>query len=159
MCAGQVTRGIAMLREGLLAWQQGGAGLWMPMFLMLQAEACQRAGRRESALQIIDEARGICDDTGERWAMAEVLRSKASFLSSTSSRGEIERILLEKFLKLHNISKRVAGNCEPLAILRAFGLATAEFEKLTSYCNRYIANLQKALIQQICVMLRSICRS
>ena len=47
------------------------------------------------ALQIIDEARGICDDTGERWAMAEVLRSKASFLSSTSSRGEIERILLE----------------------------------------------------------------
>lgn len=27
--------------------------------------------------------------------MAEVLRSKASFLSSTSSRGEIERILLE----------------------------------------------------------------
>ena len=38
-----------------------------------------------------------------------------------------------KVLKLHDISKRVAGNCEPLAIFRAFGLAPAEFERLTSY--------------------------
>jgi predicted ATPase len=95
VCAGQVTRGIAMLREGLLAWQQGGAGLWMPMFLMLQAEAYASAGRHETALQIIDEARGICDDSGERWAMPEVLRTKASFLLSMGGRGEIESILLE----------------------------------------------------------------
>ena len=95
VCAGQVTRGIAMLREGLLAWQKGGAGLWMPTFLMLQAEAYAKAGRPETALQVINEARGICDDTGECWAMAELLRTKASFLQSTSSRGEIELILLE----------------------------------------------------------------
>src|SRR5262249_26559411 len=95
VCAGQVTRGIAMLREGVLAWQKGGAGLWMPMFLMLQAEAQAKAGRTEAALQLIDEARAICDETGERWVIAEVLRTKASFLLSTTSRAEIEPILVE----------------------------------------------------------------
>jgi predicted ATPase len=70
-----------MLREGVLAWQKGGAGLWMPMFLMLQAEAHAKAGRTETALQFIDEARVICEETGERWAMAEVLRTKASFFA------------------------------------------------------------------------------
>ena len=33
VCAGQLDRGMEVLREGVVGWQKGGARLWMPMFL------------------------------------------------------------------------------------------------------------------------------
>ena len=67
----------------------------MPMFLMLQAEAYAKAGRPEAALKSIDRAIATCESSGERWAMAEVLRSKAALLSSgAAKRGEVEATLL-----------------------------------------------------------------
>ena len=106
---GQVARGIEMLREGSAGWQEGGARLWVPMFLMLEAEACAKAGRDESALRAIEQALTICESTGERWAMAELLRTKASYFLSTS-RGtwrEIENILLNSLA----IAKRQQARC------------------------------------------------
>ena len=133
---------------------------------------CREHGERDASptAAIIDSQSVKSAEKGGlvsiRMAMMQARRSKARSASAPKlhfyhqQAVEVKlNVSSSRVLKLHNISKRVAGNCEPLAILRAFGLATAEFEKLTSYCNRYIANLQKALIQQICVMLRSICRS
>ena len=96
VCEGDAGRGVRLLNDGLAAWQQGGARLWMPMFLMLQAQARAKAGRREAALKSIDRAIATCESTGERWAMAEVLRWKAALLShaGAAKRGEVEAILL-----------------------------------------------------------------
>jgi class 3 adenylate cyclase/DNA-binding response OmpR family regulator/predicted ATPase len=96
VCEGDVDRGIQLLNDGLAAWQHGGARLWMPMFLMLQAESYAKAGRPGAALKSIDRAIASCESSGERWAMAEVLRSKAALLShaGAAKRGEVEAILL-----------------------------------------------------------------
>jgi class 3 adenylate cyclase/DNA-binding response OmpR family regulator/predicted ATPase len=96
VCEGDADRGIQLLNDGLAAWQQGGARLWMPMFLMLQAQAYAKAARPEASLRSIDQAIASCENSGERWAMAEVLRSKAALLShaGAAKRGEVEAILL-----------------------------------------------------------------
>jgi predicted ATPase len=93
---GEVDHGIELIRTGVAGWQKGGARLWLPIFLILQAEACAEAGRNDRALEVIEEAFAICRDTGERWAMAEVLRVKARLLRAggRAQAGEIESILV-----------------------------------------------------------------
>ena len=96
VCESDAGRGARLLNDGLAAWLQGGARLWMPMFLMLQAQAYAKAGHSEAALKSIDRAIATGESTGERWAMAEVLRSKAALLShaGAAKRDEVEAILL-----------------------------------------------------------------
>jgi predicted ATPase len=82
----------------------------MPMFLTLEAETYLNAGRDESALRAIEQALVTCEHTGERWAMAEVLRLKARILLSVG-RGknyhEIEAILLKRL----EIAQRQQARC------------------------------------------------
>jgi class 3 adenylate cyclase/predicted ATPase len=80
---GDAERGTELLRKAVAGWQKGGARLWMPMFLIMEAAGQIKAGRDEAALETIEQALAMCEDTGERWAMAEVLRTKASILLST----------------------------------------------------------------------------
>jgi predicted ATPase/DNA-binding response OmpR family regulator/class 3 adenylate cyclase len=106
---GHVDRGTEVLREAVAGWQKGGARLWLPMFLILEAEGHIKAGRDEAALQTIEQALAICEDTGERWAMAEVLRTKACILQSTgrAKSEEIEAILLNSL----EIARRQQARC------------------------------------------------
>jgi predicted ATPase len=65
----------------------------------MEAEAYSKAGRNDDALQAIDRAIAISAETGERWALAEVLRTKPCLLQSTRSTGlaavrEIETLLV-----------------------------------------------------------------
>jgi predicted ATPase len=90
-CQGKADEGIEKLDEGLAAWRKTGARLWLPIFLALKAEAHARAGRSDIALNIIEEALAISDETGERWAVAEVLRIKAGLAAAD----EIEDLLVE----------------------------------------------------------------
>jgi predicted ATPase len=84
-------RGVEQIRAGLAAWRKTGARLWLPIFVALEGEAHAAAGRNEAALQAIDEAIAISGETGERWAIAEVIRLKARILSK-SGRGEADKI-------------------------------------------------------------------
>jgi predicted ATPase len=81
----------------------------MPMFLILEAEGHVKAGRAEVALQAIEQALAIGEHTGERWAMAEVLRTKARILLSTgrAKSDEIEAILLDSL----EIARRQQARC------------------------------------------------
>jgi class 3 adenylate cyclase/DNA-binding response OmpR family regulator/predicted ATPase len=93
---GEVHQGIELLRVGMASWQKAGARLWLPIFLTLEAEACMEGGRGDAALELIEEALAVSKDTGERWAMAEVLRVKArllQILGRTEIR-EIETVLI-----------------------------------------------------------------
>jgi predicted ATPase len=92
---GEVERGLELLRDGLADWRKTGGRTWLPMFLALEAEGLAKAGMMESALAAIDGALAMSDDTGERWALAEVLRIKAGLLSAaTRSPDAVETLLL-----------------------------------------------------------------
>ena len=81
----------------------------MPMFLILEAEGHLKAGRAEAAIRAIEQALATSEDTGEHWAMAEVLRTKASILLSTgrTESDEIEAILLNSL----EIARRQQALC------------------------------------------------
>jgi predicted ATPase len=85
---GELNRGIELIRAGLTAWRKGGARLWLPLFLTLEAEAHAKAGHRDKALEVIDQTIDISEETGERWYLAEVLRIKAGLLSSNDRAGD-----------------------------------------------------------------------
>jgi class 3 adenylate cyclase/predicted ATPase len=84
-------KGVEQIRVGLAAWRKTGARLWLPIFVALEGEAHAAAGRSDAALQAVDEAIAISGETGERWAIAEVIRLKAQILSK-SGRGEADEI-------------------------------------------------------------------
>jgi predicted ATPase len=97
ICEGKTDQGMKLLEEGLSAWQATGARLWLPIFLALEAQAQAKSGRSEVALQTIEQAIAVSNDTNERWAIAEVLRLKAGLLLATGSArsDEIEGLLVD----------------------------------------------------------------
>ena len=100
-CQGDVAAGVEAINRGLGAWQETGARLWLPMFLALEAEAHAKAGRSDVALQAIEQALAMADETGERWAVAEVLRIKAGLLlAGGPSRADEAESLLTKSLEI-----------------------------------------------------------
>jgi predicted ATPase len=96
ICGDNVEQGIEMLRAGVAGWQQKGARLWLPIFLTMEAEACLKTNRVDAAMKAIEEAILISEETGERLAIAEVLRVKASILQAAglSEAKQIETVLL-----------------------------------------------------------------
>ncbi len=99
-CQGETELGIDLLRDGVTAWRKTGARLWLPIFLALEADAHAKAGHSDTALQVIDEAILISEETGERWAIAEVLRIKASLLLATGRPFEEGEALLVNSLEI-----------------------------------------------------------
>jgi class 3 adenylate cyclase/predicted ATPase len=111
---GDVDQGSELLRAGVAAWQKRGARLWLPIFLTLEAEAYAEAGRGEAALQAIEKSLSISKDTGECWAMAEILRVKARLLLATgrAEADEIETILVTSL----EIARRQQARCWQLRV-------------------------------------------
>jgi predicted ATPase len=109
VCENQVDLGIAMLRKGLTGWQNGGGRLWMPMFLMLQAQAYAKGSQSQPALETIEQAIDACESNGERWAEAEVLRTKAALLAQAggAKRTEVEAALLGSL----DVAQRQGARC------------------------------------------------
>jgi class 3 adenylate cyclase/predicted ATPase len=97
---GETDQGIEMLGGGVAAWRSAGAGLWLPLFLMLLAQAFSLAGRNETALTIIDQAIAIAEQTGERWCLAEILRVKAGLTFATNQGSDQVEILLASSLQV-----------------------------------------------------------
>ena len=97
---GEIDRGIELLRAGVAAWREAGAQLWLPLFLVLEAQACHKAGRNEAALGAIEQAIAISEETGERWCLAEILRIKAGLLSATGRAVDQVEILFARSLEV-----------------------------------------------------------
>jgi predicted ATPase len=97
VCTDQIGKGEEALREGVVGWQKGGARLWMPMFLTLEAETHAKAGRNDIALQTIERALSVCKGSGECWTIPEVLRMKARLAQSMGQANsrEIQTVLLD----------------------------------------------------------------
>ena len=68
--------GIALICKGIAAWEKTRAEMLLPLFLALLAQAYQRAGQLNLALQTLDSALSVVDQTGERTYAAELTRQQ-----------------------------------------------------------------------------------
>jgi predicted ATPase len=76
------------MRRGLADYQSTGAGLWVPDFLALLADAHRHAGRPAAGLECLAEAMGRMERTGGRWFEAELHRLEGELkLASGDSEG------------------------------------------------------------------------
>jgi DNA-binding winged helix-turn-helix (wHTH) protein/predicted ATPase len=86
--AGDLNGGIAMLQEGLEAWQATGSVTYRTYYLGLLAELIGRAGRVEDALARLDEALALVEETKEGLYEAELHRLRGELLAQTGGDAE-----------------------------------------------------------------------
>lgn len=72
--------GIAQIHRGLAAYESTGATLGLPNLLALLAQACDRTGQVEAALDRVDEALVLVEDTGERIDEARLHRLRGELM-------------------------------------------------------------------------------
>lgn len=78
---GEREAGIALMDEGLKAFQDTGAGIVLPFFLALMAEALGQAGRVDEAGECLAQAWLRIGKGGERWHEAELHRIRGALLA------------------------------------------------------------------------------
>jgi class 3 adenylate cyclase/predicted ATPase len=78
--AGDPAAGLAAIRRGVEEWRAAGAEYLLPYFLALAAQAELAAARPRAALDLLAEARGRVERTGEGWYAAEILRLEGEAL-------------------------------------------------------------------------------
>jgi predicted ATPase len=86
---------MAAFGAALRAVRKFGLNNWMPLYLALYAQGWVQAGDTYAALATIDEGIGLAVETGERFALPELLRIKGGVLLTASSPGAAEACLLE----------------------------------------------------------------
>jgi predicted ATPase len=157
----EVTRWRFQLRKGVVGWQEGGARLWLPMFSKLAAEANAKAGRDGLALELIDQALATCESTGERWALAEILRTKASLLllKGRCRRGEIESILLQSLeIARHQQARcwELRTSCDLSRLWQLQGRNRKALELLQSVYDHFTEGFDAADLHDARALLRSL---
>jgi predicted ATPase len=78
--SGHADEGIPLLATGIAGMQDAGFMVHTPFWLAVLADACRMAGRWQAALGHLAEARRFAEETGDRWALAEVLRLRGDVL-------------------------------------------------------------------------------
>jgi class 3 adenylate cyclase/predicted ATPase len=71
---GKCEEGAALLCQGLEELRAGGQKVWLPFYLALLAELHTDSGEVETALEALDEARRLAEETDERIWEAEIHR-------------------------------------------------------------------------------------
>ena len=164
VCAGHLDRGMAVLQEGIIRWQKAEARLWLPMFLILEAETYAKSGRDEAALQTIERALDLCEETDERWVVAEVLRTKAAILQSTgrATDEEIEGILLKSLETARHqqaLSWQLRTSCDLARLWQCQGRNRAALKLLQSVYDRFTEGFDTADLRDARALLRTLRRN
>lgn len=73
---GQAEKGIIHMRDGLVACEAVGAGIFRSHYLALLAEAYNVGGQAGQGMDVLAEALALVDETGERICEAELYRIK-----------------------------------------------------------------------------------
>jgi len=71
---GSSEEGLSLVRQGLEELRAGGQKVWLPFYLALLAELRTDGGEFEAALDTLEEARTLIEETGERLWEAEIHR-------------------------------------------------------------------------------------
>ena len=77
---GNADHGIEQMQQGLAAYDATGGKLWAPYFLGLLADALGKAGRSEEGLVAVKKALTLAEQTGEKYSMPELYRSKGELI-------------------------------------------------------------------------------
>jgi predicted ATPase len=77
---GQTVEGLANIREGLVTYRATGAGIQLPGWLALLADAWVWVGQPRDGLPAVDEALALLASTGERCYEAELYRLRGEML-------------------------------------------------------------------------------
>lgn len=85
-------QGLAAMRQGLADFCATGAGIAVPFFQTLLAEALGQTGRWREGLALLDDAWRRVQNGGERWHEAELHRVRGELLlqAGEAGRGEAE---------------------------------------------------------------------
>jgi DNA-binding winged helix-turn-helix (wHTH) protein/predicted ATPase len=78
---GRMEEGIAMMREGLTAFEATGAVAGKTAYLAIMAQGFVRCGRNEEAMETLKSAFAVADNVGEHLVAAELHRLKGELLS------------------------------------------------------------------------------
>src|SRR5207248_11099036 len=105
-------------------------------------EALSKAGDSDAALQTIEHAIATSKETGEQWAVAEVLRMKAGLLANRGAAdGEIETLLLESIeIARHQQARcwELRAACDLARLWRRQGRDTEALNLLRSIYDQFI---------------------
>jgi predicted ATPase/class 3 adenylate cyclase len=77
---GEPGAGLTLARKGWAEWTATGSSYHGTYYLGLLAQTCERAGKTDEALALVDAALEMADRVGERWFEAELRRLKAEWL-------------------------------------------------------------------------------
>ena len=92
---GQELGDARLLADALSDYRGTGAQRFVPYFMMLQADAFERIGRRAAALQQLAEAIALGKKTQERWCEAELHRLKGELLKADGECDQAETCFLD----------------------------------------------------------------
>ena len=116
---GPTEEGIAQIRQGMAAFRRTGARMLLPYFLALLAEAYGKAGHVEEGLNMVVEALGLVQQTGERFWEAELYRLKGELLlqrESQKSKGKTQKVKIPNTQHLTPSTRAGAEECFHKAI-------------------------------------------
>jgi predicted ATPase/class 3 adenylate cyclase len=166
ICRGDMKQGIEVLQRGIAGWQKAGAGLWMPLFRAMEAEAYAKAGHSDAALQAIDRALTTALKTGERWAIAEVLRLKARLLSARGAKTDQLEALLVKSVtaarRQHARCWELRASCDLARLWEGQGRSKRAAQLLRSIYDQFVEGFDTMDLQDarsLMAGLETTCRS
>jgi predicted ATPase len=113
--SGHSEDGIQLVARGLTGLHDAGFMLHRPFWLTLLADACRMGGDWQDALGHLAGARRFAEETGDRWALAEVLRRRGDVL-----------------LALGDSAAAEASYCEAIAIAQQQSAKLWELRAATS---------------------------
>ena len=87
---GDVEDGIKQMEKAVQAIRATGAEMGLPYLLALLAETLASAGRRDRALQMLDQSIGGAMQNGSHFLLSEILRTKGEVLSQAKDRNPKE---------------------------------------------------------------------
>src|SRR6516165_9535763 len=114
-----------------------------------------------AALNVVEEALAISDETGERWAVAEVLRIKAGLLQSAgrAAADEIENLLvksLETARRQQALSWQLRTACDLVRLRQEQGRGKEALRLLQSIYGRFTEGFGTADLIQAEALLESL---
>jgi predicted ATPase len=77
---GSADGGVAQIKRGLLAYRETGAGLLLPHWCAILADAYGKAGHPEEGLTVLGDGLAVLEKTGERNYEAELYRLKGQLM-------------------------------------------------------------------------------
>ena len=122
---GQPTDGIVEIREGFAVFRATGAGVMVPYFLGLLAEAHAKAGQAREGLIVLAEAQAAVDSSRERWWEPELYRLRGELTLKQSGEqdptSENLKAAEEYLLQAINIARRIDAKSLELRATMSLG--------------------------------------